>query len=581
MCSETRPNAKPETVSYNSVRGKPKFENKIYYCFNSRIEMIQKITIDNFRSIKHLELEALNLCAIVGANSSGKSNVLKAIDLVLGEGWTTKAKVAKELFNDTTKPIKILIELNDPISWTSAYSGEKAIKFVSLKMELTPLNCEIRLWEKFPSKQEKPSYLNEEFKKSCHFIYIPSLRDLKDEMRVSNWTLLGKMMKLVQENYIDYYDGEENLKSEFTSIMKPAKDFLEYDFSGSSNMVSFKKFYDVFVSYCKQNSAGIANNFKPQLDIYNLNWFYKTLQITVSEDFHEKIFDAEEVGSGMQNLILLSIFQSYAELSLGKAIFAIEEPELFLYPQAQRELYDNFQKLSETTQIFYTTHNPNFLNPQRAFEIELITKTKEAGTTLRKKNKDFINEDYFKTKEFKIYAHFNTYRNEIFFAKYVILVEGDSDKILWTTLIEEKWNIPLNKNGISIIECGGKGGVMYFIGVMRLMGITDYFAIWDRDSGSDPDAQGQLKSTKDSNSGMELVPTLEKFLKKHFPEQQFRDDYKIEDAYKFANEVEVEKIPNEFIVLKDRLISLTTPIEESITLEAIAIKEETTGEDEI
>jgi predicted ATP-dependent endonuclease of OLD family len=127
--------------------------------------MIHKITIDNFRSIKYLELEALNLCAIVGANSSGKSNVLKAIDLVLGEGWTTKAKVAKELFNDTTKPIKILIELNDPISWTSAYSGEKSIKFVSLKMELTPLNCEIRLWEKFPSKQEKPSYLNEEFKK--------------------------------------------------------------------------------------------------------------------------------------------------------------------------------------------------------------------------------------------------------------------------------------------------------------------------------------------------------------------------------------------------------------------------------
>ena len=226
--------------------------------------MIKKITIENFRSIKYLEFEPMNLCAIVGANSSGKSNVLKAIDLVLGEGWTTKAKVAKELFNDISRPIKILVELKDAIPW-DYYERKRAIKFVSLKMELNPLSCEMRLWENFPNPDiEKPGFLNEEFKKSCHFIYIPSLRDLKDEMRVSNWTLLGKMMKLVQDNYIEYYSGEENLQAEFKNIMKPAKEFLEYDFAGQTQVVSFKKFYDVFVSYCKKNSAGIANNFEPQ-----------------------------------------------------------------------------------------------------------------------------------------------------------------------------------------------------------------------------------------------------------------------------------------------------------------------------
>lgn len=514
--------------------------------------MIKKISIKNFRSIKHLELEPSKLCAIVGANSSGKSNLLKAIDLVLGEGWTTKAKVAKELFYDTSKPIKILVELKDAVSW-SYYGNPRHIKFVSLKMELYPLSCEMRLWENFPSEDEKPGYMNEEFKKSCHFIYVPSLRDLKDEMRVSNWTLLGKMMKLVHDNYVDFYSGEENLKTEFTAIMQPAKEFLEYDFSGDTKVVSFKKFYDVFVSYCQQNSAGIANSFNPKLDIYNLNWFYKTLQISVSEEYHQKVFDAEEVGSGMQNLILLSIFQAYAQLSEGKAIFAIEEPELFLYPQAQRELYENFQNLSTQTQIFYTTHNPNFLNPQRAYEIELICKDKEKGTILRQKNKAIVNANYFNKKEFKIYAHFNSYRNEIFFAKFVILVEGSSDKILWTTLIEEKWKISLNKNGISVIDCGGKGGVMYFIGVMRLMGIKDYFAIWDKDSGSDTDTHGQLKSSLESDAGLEIAPTIEKFLKKYFPKQQFRDDYKIEDAYKWASEVQAENIPTELHVLKHKL----------------------------
>lgn len=271
--------------------------------------MIKYLTISNFRSIKYLKIEPHELCALVGPNSCGKTNILKAIDLVLGEGWTTKAKVARELFYDPTKAINIVIELSKPILWAS-FAGDLHIRFISLDMELVPLNCKIRLWESYgKDRKGEGYYLNEEFKKSCHFIYVPSLRDLRDEMRVSNWTLLGKMMKLVYENYIDYYDGEDNLKGEFTKVIQPAKEFLEADFTGGGTAVTFHKFYKVFTNYCQSNSAGIANDFEPKLDIYNLNWFYKTLQISVKESFHEKMFDAEEVGSGMQNLILLSIFQ--------------------------------------------------------------------------------------------------------------------------------------------------------------------------------------------------------------------------------------------------------------------------------
>jgi len=512
--------------------------------------MIKSIEVTNFRSIQYLNLHPQSLCALVGANSSGKSNILKAIDLVLGEGWTTKAKVARELFFDAAEAINIVIELTNPIEW-HYYNRKLGVKIISLDMTLSPLNCKIRLWEKYKEDNKGEGYyLNEDFKKSCHFIYIPSLRDLRDEMRVSNWTLLGKMMKLVYENYIEFYDGEENLKSEFAKTIKPAKDFLELDFAKGGATVSFNTFYKTFTKYCKQNSAGIANSFEPNLDIYNLNWFYKTLQISVKEDFHDKNFDAEEVGSGMQNLILLSIFQTYAELSAGKAIFAIEEPELFLYPQAQRELYENFHSLSALNQIFYTTHNPNFLNPQHAYQIEMIAKSKEEGTTVVKKDTSLITPEYLKEKAFKIYAHFNTYRNEIFFAKYVILVEGDSDKIFWTTLLESKWNVSINKKGISVIECGGKGGVIYFIGVMRLMGITNFFAVWDKDSGADPDKHGQLAFALKAGCGLQIEPTLEKFLKTRFPKSEFRSDHKIEDAYKWSNEISLAEIPKELDCVK-------------------------------
>lgn len=512
--------------------------------------MIKRIQIKNFRSIKDLTIKPRHLCALIGPNSAGKTNVLKAIDLVLGESWTTKAKVARELFYDTSREINIEVDFSKTLPYIDKYGNNHNVVKVTLVMTVEPeFKCETRLW----SDRNKELYINDDFKKSCHFIYIPSKRDLADQMRVSNWTLLGKMMKAIYENYVKCYEDEEKLKEYFKKVMEQPKSFLEKDFAEN---ITFKKFSYRLVEYCKINSAGMASAFEPKLDIYNLNWFYKTLQIAVKEDFPDKVFDAEEVGAGMQNLILLSIFQTYAELMGGKAILAIEEPEIYLYPQAQRELYKTFQNLSKNTQIFYTTHNPNFVDATRAYEVEILCKDKEKGTYNLTKSSHVTEENAEKDK-FRIYTHFNTERNEIFFAKKVILVEGASDKILWTTLIEDKWEIDIDREGISIIECGGKGGGVYFIGVCKLMGITDYFAVWDQDTeGQIDDKYNHLQSSLDNGRGLEIPETLENFLQKKFPEKEyphfnFGKDKKVENAYNWASNVIVTEIPDEFRAVKN------------------------------
>jgi predicted ATP-dependent endonuclease of OLD family len=300
---------------------------------------------------------------------------------------------------------------------------------------------------------------------------------------------------------------------------------LEDDFS--EDEVTFKKFVNAFKKYCKENSAGLANEFEPVLDIYNLNWFYKTLQIHVKENFPDRHFDSEEVGAGMQNLLLVSIFQTYAELMGGNVIFGIEEPEIYLYPQAQRALYKNFIKLSENTQIFYTTHNPNFVDGGRPDDIVLLRKDIDRGTYLLEKDNAF-NAENAKKQKHKIYTHFNPERNELFFARKALLVEGDSDKILFSTLCENKWNINLDEKGISIIECGGKGGVLYFLGVCRLIGFDNYFAVWDKDE--DLENTGLLDEAKNNSKGIELDPNLESVLK--IPDGDNAE--KVKNAYEWA-----------------------------------------------
>lgn len=497
---------------------------------------IDSLIIKNFRSIKELTIEPKNLCALIGPNSAGKTNILRAIDLVLGEGWTTKAKVARELFHDISKPVVIEVKFTCPIQFTNKRGYDVEISSIKLDMMVEP-----ELAAKTTINGNDTFYDQDQFKKHCHFILIPSERQLASELRVSQWTMLGKLMKLVYENYISQYRGNEhNLKNEFAKKIKPAKEFLENDFS--TNEVTFKKFADTFKKYCKENSAGLASEFEPILDIYNLNWFYKTLQIHVKEDFPDKNFNSEEVGAGMQNLLLVSIFQTYANLMGGKVIFGIEEPEIYLYPQAQRSLYKNFIKLSKNTQIFYTTHNPNFVDATRPEDIVLLRKDLELGTYALEKD-DAFNAQNAEKQKHRIYTHFNPERNELFFARKVLFVEGDSDKILFSTICENRWTIDLDEKGISIIECGGKGGVAYFLGVCRLIGFDDYFAIWDKDNNLDN--ADLLTEAKNNSKGLELNPNLESVLR--LPNGDNAE--KVKNAYDWA-ENKSNKIPKDFDIVK-------------------------------
>ncbi|RKS42527.1 putative ATP-dependent endonuclease of OLD family [Gillisia mitskevichiae] len=508
--------------------------------------MIKSILIENFRSIQSLFIKPRNLTAILGPNSTGKTNVLKAIDLVLGEGWTTKAKVARELFNDPNEDINIEIEFNLPIMvpGNGGYPPTP-VSSIKLNMSLYP-----DLTAKTTINNGVTFYGQEKFKKLCHFIYIPSERNLNSELRVSQWTMLGKMMKLIYENYISHFENDENrLKQEFKIKMKPAKDFLENDFS--ENEVTFKKFSEKFKQKCDENSAGLASDFNPVLDIYNINWFYKTLQIHISEDNPDLHFDSTEVGAGMQNLLMISIFQTYSELMGGKVIFGIEEPEIYLYPQAQRSLYKSFQNLSEKTQILYTTHNPNFVDPQRAYEIEMLQKNKKDGTYNFEKS-DFINELEADKQRFKIYSHFNTERNEIFFAKKILFVEGESDKIFYQTILETKWGIDIDRIGLSIIDCNGKGGVIYFSGLCSALGMNNYFSIWDSDDELE-DKYKVLSNLIKNSRGLELSPNLESFLNEKSGTEKLNPNSKdkIKPAYNYALSIEKESIPKEFEVIKE------------------------------
>jgi putative ATP-dependent endonuclease of the OLD family len=52
---------------------------------------LKRIKVENIRSVQTLDIELPQVCAIVGPNSAGKSNILEAMRRVLAGDWGPRA----------------------------------------------------------------------------------------------------------------------------------------------------------------------------------------------------------------------------------------------------------------------------------------------------------------------------------------------------------------------------------------------------------------------------------------------------------------------------------------------------------
>lgn len=81
---------------------------------------ISKIHIENFRSIRHLDFELPQISCLVGPNNAGKSNILLAIQKVLGRDWVTVNSFDEQdvYAHDTNSNVAIQISFDPGIPFT-------------------------------------------------------------------------------------------------------------------------------------------------------------------------------------------------------------------------------------------------------------------------------------------------------------------------------------------------------------------------------------------------------------------------------------------------------------------------------
>jgi predicted ATP-dependent endonuclease of OLD family len=161
--------------------------------------------------------------------------------------------------------------------------------------------------------------------------------------------------------------------------------------------------------------------------------------------------------------------------NLRRFVLLIEEPELYLNPHTQRHLFRVLRSLARRgNQILYSTHAPVFLSVDRLEELALVRHHKDRGTTL------FQPEPLAEAEAFRVLSEFDGDRAELFLARAVLLVEGRTEKLSFP-LVFEALGVEPDKEGVIVLECGGKGNIPLFARVCNACGVP-YVVVHDRDA---------------------------------------------------------------------------------------------------
>jgi putative ATP-dependent endonuclease of OLD family len=444
---------------------------------------LEKITIEDYKSIQHfLEIKFPNNMPVVfiGENNAGKTNIIRAIDLIFGNYHPKYKDLEDHDYYDRNPEREINIEAN--------VSG-----FVNKLGRHGEYDCEGFNFRATKGKDnefaavqddgEENTYVSNAIRNEISSIVVNGDKDLSYQLSyVSKYTLLSKVTKAFHKKLTEDEERVEKLKDLFKNIKST---FLE--------VPEFSQFKDNMSSIAGEVIKNMTYGLELDFSAYDPSNYFRSLRVNPSED--GEVRDFEELGTGQQQILALSFAHAYSKSFLaGSLLLIIDEPETHLHPLAQRWLARTmFSMAKDGLQLIITTHSPHFINLEFLPGINLIRKNEE-GTIAISNNKTDLFEyciangsDPNRTKKDTVIPFYvNHSIPQIlngFFAAKVILVEGKTEELA-LPIYMEKAGFDTLKESVEIISVSGKGNIGKWWRLFTFYEIPT-FVCFDNDSKND------------------------------------------------------------------------------------------------
>lgn len=450
---------------------------------------IEFIKISNFRLFKDFSVQlnpGLNL--LVGENDAGKTSFIDAIRLCLGTNSKERLFLSESDFHENEASLSVELKFTDV--------EKHAFRFVEhLSFEnYTDENGEVQkrsvLNVTFSAKKtgsERRGYpyfqtqlrsgtegeglpLETEVRDFLAATYLKPLRDATEELSTGRASRLSQILnssKDIRESAIDILRiiaaANSALLADDTALKRSADDIRDnylHQLIFEAEKGNLGAFIDI---------AGVKEDRIDQLNESEKRRYLRSVLEGLSLALTK---DGRLHGLGYHNLLFMAaeLLLLEQEASHEFPLLMIEEPEAHLHPQLQLKLLQFIESKLPTEnshgmQCIMSTHSPNLAS--KADPRTIITFGDGKAWPMRPGETELSPSDYVFVQKF-----LDVTKAGLFFARGLLLVEGDAENILLPT-IAKLLGRNLEDHGVSIIKYDNSGSWKRFARLFLRNGMND------------------------------------------------------------------------------------------------------------
>lgn len=358
---------------------------------------LKEVKVQNFRSLKNVDITFDESTILIGENNAGKSTILDAIKKGLSRTGTRFLFDDYDFFMDSemsspkdSDGIKIILIFEERTldEWEGFISdtfidalqyldGEKASILLQTTASYNEVTSDIEVKTVFLNNEFEPivgkvQNLVNKFITLTPVFYLQALREIKDTFSAKS-PLWGRFIKKAAI-------PQEELSVIQNQIKKLNTDIISNDENLTKLVMELQKIQKV-MDFEGNEQDLVSINAMP-IKTWDL---LSKAQVVLNNGTSSMDFPIEKHGQGTQSVTTILLFKAYINILLkelssdfAEGILTLEEPEAHLHPQAIRALHKSIEEME--CQKIITTHSPYFIQNADIRNIRYIKK--ENGITV-------------------------------------------------------------------------------------------------------------------------------------------------------------------------------------------------------
>lgn len=437
---------------------------------------LAEVSLNNFCSCQAITLSLGDFNPIVGYNNSGKSNVLRGINWLL-----RRSALPAHMFNDVGLPVTVEGEID---------GVDLALLPPNQQAQVAPYVQNGRM--RFRRRQDAPNVAAAQVRVDVYDqnagawvpnpagidnaigvlfpepLYIGAMEDAGEEVgKFAAKNTIGLLLKYVLE-------ALRTNNAVALEAIQQALDQVGVHLNGPQRVQELAAF--------EANATNAIASFFPGL----------TFHVSIATPQVDDLFRGATVslcdlpgnprpfgsfGHGAQRSAHMALIKLLADLTQGGArggtvVLLIDEPELYLHPQAVELLREAFKTLAtQGFQIVFSTHSPLLIGRSDVLNTSVVYKNALSCTVVREKLATAAQTIANNPHQMEVIFSLEN-SSYLLFSDRVLIVEGKTEKMILPSVYEILRGHTLSHDRYCVIEASGTGSVAPIQQVLAAVGFT-------------------------------------------------------------------------------------------------------------